>query len=194
MSVCCSLSLSGAKHRAVHRSGSVRVSCTRGCIAARLGTHLRKYYAITRQCAPNPCHASPASREMHRKCTARVLAPRTCTVLRRTTRVPGCIKTRRVPGSPHARAIRHKPPRHGLPARFSHNWHGLCVKPCHRINVDPARVQQHRARCITGLDNGVPRIQSSTGFAGRRFYFRNRFRAPARRQRFKPSTLRKPRS
>jgi hypothetical protein len=34
---------------------------------------------------------------------------------------------------------------------------------------------KQNARCSTGQDNGVPRIQSSTGFAGRRFYFRNRF-------------------
>ncbi|WP_147440732.1 hypothetical protein [Paraburkholderia sp. RAU2J] len=47
--------------------------------------------------------------------------------------------------------------------------------------------------CRTDQDNGVPRIQSSTGFAGRRFYFRHCF-ARCRRRRPTLSILRTPRS
>lgn len=169
-------------------------TCSRLHCRKALGAHSRKYQATVPQGSPEPCHASPAAREMRPQRTHRRLTIRTYTVLRRTIPVPCCIKTCCAPCRQPGRVNRREAPCHGASAEILRNWHSLCVKPCHRINVDPSRVQQQSTRRSTGQDNGVPRIQSSTGFAGRRFYFRNRFRAAANRQRFEPSTLRNPRS
>jgi hypothetical protein len=104
---------------------------------------------------------------------------RTCKVLRRTIPVLRRIKTQPARRSPQARAIARQAPRDGLVARISQAWHNLCIERCQRINVDPPRVQTQKCSPqYQGQDNGVPRIQSSTGFAGRRFYFRNRFARP----------------
>jgi hypothetical protein len=152
-----------------------------------------KDYATHRQPAFDALPRLPATAKNAHRRAACVPAPRTPTVLRRTMRVLRCIEMRRAPGSPHARAICPKAPHSGLSARVSCNWHRPCIKPCHRINVDPSRVQ-HKV-----LAAGQVRTTASPEFSHRlgsrdAVFISGIVFAPCRKTAPATSTSRKPRS
>jgi hypothetical protein len=140
-----------------------------------------------------PCRASRTTPLTLTPRTVRERAPRTCRVLRRTIHVLRCIKTRRVPASPHMRAIRRKAPRHGLVTGISCNWHRLCIKPCHRINVDPARVQHKVLAAGQVRTTASPEFSHRLGSRDAVFISRIVF-AACHTALLATSTLRKPRS
>jgi hypothetical protein len=141
-----------------------------------------------------PCHTSRTTPSTVAPRTVRGPAPRTCGVLRRTIHVPRCIKTRRACAAARSCAMGRKAPRHGLFASISCNWHRLCIKPCHRINVDPARVQHKVLAAGQVRTTASPEFSHRLGSRDAVFYFRNSFSPHAIRRCTQPSTLRKPRS
>lgn len=71
LSVCCSISLSGAKYRAVLRPDCARISSRSGYVAGRLGVHTCKYPAIMRHGSLDSCHAAPREgKSIGAACTA----------------------------------------------------------------------------------------------------------------------------
>lgn len=94
--------------------------------------------AVTRveQCKDHAtCHAPMRESLRQLVCIARSVpsthrpraSPRTRAVLRRTSQVPRCIKTRRAPSPRHTRFIHLQAPRDGLVTRISRTWHRLCI-------------------------------------------------------------------
>jgi hypothetical protein len=140
-----------------------------------------------------PYRASRIALTTHCLRTVRVPVFRTCTVLRRTIHVPRCIKTRRTPASQQVCANRRKATRHGLAGSIPHDWHGLCIKPCHRINVDPARVQYKVLAVAQVRTTASPELSHRLG--SRDAVFISAIASPdTRRRRPTPSPLRTPRS
>ncbi|TDY26596.1 hypothetical protein B0G81_7117 [Paraburkholderia sp. BL6665CI2N2] len=147
-------------------------------------------YARTTPCIGHarctPCHASQITPPTRTLRTVRKRAPRTRRVLRRTIHVPRCIKTRRAPALPHTHAIRRKPPCHGLLTGIWCNWHRLCIKPCHRINVDPARVQ-HKVLAAGQVRTTASPNSVIDWVRGTPFLFPESFSPPAIRRRSQPA-------